>query len=208
MEEYYEYFLEKLGPATGQREVPLYSLNEYAEKLPEQLLKQWSEYGWSGYAEGLFWTVNPAEYQELVRAWLDDSGIPDSGFYHAIARSAFGDLYLWHEKTGNWLDVTAPYARFHKTKEVVRSDEFDDEIALFFASRDRESNDLEDLFQQALKELGPLEPDEMYGFVPALALGGPADLKHLRKVKTIEHLTFLSQLAPLTDWGFPDLDSL
>jgi hypothetical protein len=48
----------------------------------------------------------------------------------------------------------------------------------------------------------------MYGFVPALALGGPADLKHLRKVKTIEHLTFLSQLAPLTDWGFPDLDSL
>lgn len=40
MEEYYEYFLEKLGPASGQREVPLSSLNKYADKLPEQLLKQ------------------------------------------------------------------------------------------------------------------------------------------------------------------------
>ncbi len=68
MEEYYEYFLEKLGPASGQGEVPLSSLNKYADKLPEQLLKQWREYGWSGYAEGLFWTVNPAEYQELITA--------------------------------------------------------------------------------------------------------------------------------------------
>jgi hypothetical protein len=158
MEEYYEYFLEKLGSASGQREVPLSSLSEYADKLPEQLLKQWSEYGWCGYAEGLFWTVNPAEYEELIRTWLDDSGIPDSDFYHTIARSAFGDLYLWHEKTGNWLNVTAPYARFHKTQEVVRSDEFNDEIALFFASRNRESNDLDDLFQQALKNSARYNP--------------------------------------------------
>jgi len=208
MEEYYEYFLETLGPAMGRREVPLSSLNKYADKLPEQLLKQWSEYGWSGYAEGLFWTVNPAEYQEMIRSWLDDSGIPDSHFYNVVARSAFGELYLWHEHAGNWLELSAPYARFHATKPALGRHCFNDEIALFFATQDRESNDLEDLFEQALKTLGPLQPDEMYGFVPALALGGPADLKHLQKVKTIEHLTFLSQLAPLTDWGFPDLDSL
>ncbi|EPM79175.1 T6SS immunity protein Tdi1 domain-containing protein, partial [Pseudomonas syringae] len=46
---------------------------------------------------------------------------------------------------------------------------------------------------------------EMYGFVPALVLGGPMELKNLQKVKTIEHLTFLSQLSPLQDWGFPDV---
>lgn len=75
-------------------------------------------------------------------------------------------------------------------------------------TQSREANDLDDLFEKALRTLGPLQVDEMYGFVPALALGGPADLTHLQKVKTIEHLTFLSQLAPLTDWGFPDIDSL
>jgi hypothetical protein len=191
MDEYYEYFLEELGPA-----------------LPQQLLNQWRAHGWSGYAEGLFWTVDPAEYQELITAWLDDSGIPDSGFYHTIARSAFGDLYLWHEKAGNWLNLTIPYARVHSSKPHVGKYSFDTVIEIFFVTQSREANDFDDLFQQALKKLGPLQPDEMYGFVPALALGGPAELKHLQKLKTIDHLTFLSQLAPLTDWGFPDLDSL
>uniref|UniRef100_A0A7C2AYU3 DUF1851 domain-containing protein n=1 Tax=Pseudomonas graminis TaxID=158627 RepID=A0A7C2AYU3_9PSED len=208
MEEYYAYFLEEMGPALGRREVPLSTLDKYAEKLPQQLLKQWRDHGWSGYAEGLFWTVNPAEYQELITAWLDDSGIPDSGFYHTIARSAFGDLYLWHEKAGNWLNLTIPYARFHRTKPNVGKYDFDKVIEVFFVTQSREANDLDDLFEKALRTLGPLQVDEMYGFVPALALGGPADLTHLQKVKTIEHLTFLSQLAPLTDWGFPDFDNL
>ncbi|RMM82688.1 T6SS immunity protein Tdi1 domain-containing protein, partial [Pseudomonas savastanoi] len=55
------------------------------------------------------------------------------------------------------------------------------------------------------KNLGQLQSDEMYGFVPALALGGPVELKNLQKVKTTEHLMFLSQLSPLQDWGFPDV---
>jgi len=37
----------------------------------------------------------------------------------------------------------------------------------------------------------------MYGFVPALALGGALTLSNLRKVKAVEHLVILAQLAPL-----------
>jgi hypothetical protein len=49
-----------------------------------------------------------------------------------------------------------------------------------------------------LKKLGPcLKPDGMYGFVPALALGGPATLGHLQKVKTLEQLVRLAQLLEL-----------
>jgi hypothetical protein len=91
------------------------------------------------------------------------------------------------------------------TREIS-PDRFDEEIEGFFVSMDREANDFDDLFEEALKKLGPLKPDEMYGFVPAIALGGPGTLNTLQKVKTIEHLTFLSQLSPLTDWGFPDLN--
>ncbi|RMU47703.1 hypothetical protein ALP27_05220 [Pseudomonas savastanoi pv. glycinea] len=68
-----------------------------------------------------------------------------------------------------------------------------------------EHNDLDSFFEPALKNLGQLQSDEMYGFVPALALGGPVELKNLQKVKTTEHLMFLSQLSPLQDWGFPDV---
>ena len=35
----------------------------------------------------------------------------------------------------------------------------------------------------------------MYGFEPALALGGKADLRNLRKVKAVEHLVMLAQLG-------------
>ncbi|WP_426342889.1 T6SS immunity protein Tdi1 domain-containing protein [Pseudoduganella sp. S-14] len=37
----------------------------------------------------------------------------------------------------------------------------------------------------------------MYGFSPALALGGASMLKNLRNVKAVEHLILLAQLAPL-----------
>lgn len=68
---------------------------------------------------------------------------------------------------------------------------------MFFGGRDRKGNDFDNLFAPALKKLGRLKHDEMYGFVPALALGGPATLDHLQKVKAVEHLVLLAQLSEL-----------
>jgi hypothetical protein len=47
--------------------------------------------------------------------------------------------------------------------------------------------------------------DEMYGFVPALMFGGPDTRDHLEKVKAVEHLTLLSQIAELQAYSFSDL---
>jgi hypothetical protein len=208
MEEYFEYFLKRMGPSAHRREVPFSTRDKYKDKLPPLLISHWEKYGWSGYGDGIFWTVNPAEYDVFISDWLADSGINQHDQFHVIAKSAFGDLYLWQEKTGSRLTICSVYARYLHRKTSSAPINPDISVQSFFASKKPENNDLEGLFHGALKTLGPLQPDEMYGFVPALALGGPADLKHLQKVKTIEHLTFLSQLAPLTDWGFPDLDSL
>mgnify|MGYP002079457892 CR=1 FL=1 len=49
------------------------------------------------------------------------------------------------------------------------------------------------LFQQALKQHGPLAPDESYGFVPALPLGGKEVMTQIQKVKTLEYLDLLAQ---------------
>ena len=208
MEEYFEYFVNKMGTSVHRREVPLSTREKYKDRLPLLLISHWENYGWSGYGDGIFWTVNPAEYDFFISDWLADSGINQHDQFHVIAKSAFGDLYLWQEKTGSRLTICSVYARYSLRKASSAPINSDISVQSFFASKKPENNDLEGLFHQALKTLGPLQPDEMYGFVPALALGGPADLKHLQKLKTIEHLTFLSQLAPLTDWGFPDLDSI
>lgn len=73
-------------------------------------------------------------------------------------------------------------------------------VDLFFATMSKNSLDEKDvdeklLFESACKKLGPLEFDEMYAFVPALALGGTNKLENLKKVKVIEHLNFLADLG-------------
>ena len=65
-----------------------------------------------------------------------------------------------------------------------------------FKKNDEEDEDEKPLFERAYRLLGPLAHDEMYGFVPAAALGGPRRLDHLQKVKAVEHLTLLSMLEP------------
>lgn len=194
MDEDFAGFLEDFGPAFERRDVPPSSVERYRGKLPDQLLAYWQEHGWCGYADGLFWTVDPEEYEPVLEAWIGDTPFMEQDAFHIIARSAFGDLYVWGERTGT-LKLFAPGAFIFPTSARVGSP--DEEIRWFFGFRDREENDFADLFAPALKKLGRLTHDEMYGFVPALALGSKASLAHLRKVRAIEHLVILAQLSEL-----------
>ncbi|MFK3799971.1 GAD-like domain-containing protein [Pseudomonas sp. NPDC088444] len=208
MEEYFECFLDDMGPVYFRAEVPPASLLNYKGKLPEQLLSQWAEHGWSAYSDGIFWTVNPAEYEQVVQNWLMESGIAASEHYQTFARGALGDLYLWNSLNGHLMRLNIFYARYHINSRLSSKLGVDGKIRSFFSTMSRESNDFDDMFEKALKKLGPLKSDEMYGFVPAMALGGPGKFEHLQKVKIIEHIAFLSQLSPLTDWGFPDFETI
>ncbi|MDN7576859.1 DUF1851 domain-containing protein [Burkholderia contaminans] len=90
------------------------------------------------------------------------------------------------------------------------SEQLDLSIKVFFGL-DKEACELSDesgtpMFERALKTLGPLEPDEMYAFEPALIAGGKMLVEKLAKVKLDQHLTILGQLAPPT---LPsDIDSI
>ena len=205
MDEYFAFFLKKFGPAIERREVPISSIERYKGKLPEQLLDYWVEQGWSGYANGLFWTVNPQDYENLLGQWFAETKFSEQDNCHVIARSAFGKLYVWGERNGFSITITSSMARYVERESKFKGEALDMGVRVFFSSRSPEGKGFDDLFLSALKALGPLKFDEMYGFVPALALGGPMELKNLQKVKVIEHLEFLSQLSPLQDWGFPDI---
>ncbi|MNP52963.1 hypothetical protein D3C76_1473920 [compost metagenome] len=62
----------------------------------------------------------------------------------------------------------------------------------------------DDLFEPARERLGTLGVDEMYGFVPALMLGGSGSLERLEKLKVVEHLLLLSQLSELQPYEWAD----
>ena len=85
----------------------------------------------------------------------------------------------------------------HSRRVIVCSGGHELRNAVVFCALDREGNDFENVFTPALRRLGRIKYDEMYGFVPALALGGASSVDHLERVKAVEHLVMLAQLAPL-----------
>ena len=197
MDEDFAGFLEEFGPEIDKRAVPLSRMEQYREKLPHQLLAYWAEHGWCGYADGLFWTVDPQEYEPVLEAWIGDTPFMEQDAYHVIARSAFGTLYFWGENTGNSLQLFAPGAYCVPRKSRVVEQNPDFAVQLFFGGLSRRPMDFEGMFTQAKDKLGLLKDDEMYGFVPALAVGGSASIENVQRVKAVEHLVLLAQFAPL-----------
>ncbi|WP_408630384.1 GAD-like domain-containing protein, partial [Pseudomonas syringae] len=100
MDEVFSIFLKTFGGPVGRQEVPESSIERYKGKLPDLLLHYWSEHGWCGYGEGIFWMVNPQEYEGVTASWIQGTEFENQDTYHLIARSAFGELYFWGEETG------------------------------------------------------------------------------------------------------------
>jgi len=179
-------------------------MDRYNGKLPALLLAYWKEHGWCGFGEGIFWLVNPQEYEGVVSSWIEGTLLEHRDTYHLIARSAFGDLYLWGENSGFSVKITSLLSRYTGENCTLTETEATREVQSFFLSRKKEHNDFENLFEPAKKKLGILKEDEMYAFVPALMLGGRPDLKNLKKLKAIEHLILLSQITELEPYSFSD----
>ncbi len=60
------FFLSELGQPTTVIPASQTDIEKYRSKLPEQLLEYWKILGFSGFADGLFWLTNPAEYQDIL----------------------------------------------------------------------------------------------------------------------------------------------
>jgi len=167
MDDNFAFFLENFGPAFDRREVPEASLNRYRGKLPEQMLVYWREHGWCGYAEGLFWTVNPEDYEAVVDMLLEGTELADKDRFHVLAKGAFGRLYLWGEATADSLIINTFLLRYLFDPRENSKKDLNFAARLFFGNKELDIDDVEGYFQPALKKFGRLAHDELYGFVPA-----------------------------------------
>ncbi|ALU89974.1 hypothetical protein Hrubri_2798 [Herbaspirillum rubrisubalbicans M1] len=202
-DEDFEYFISKFGEATKRSTVPVASFEKWRGRLPDQLLKYWQEEGWCEYADGLFCTADPDEYEDVLDEWLADTGLDEIDAFHVIARPGFGTLYVCGEKTGCSVTVRCALnmisALENDLKEETKEDQ-DFSIRFFFSYSEPFHFDMKDehgqpLFKRARSKLGPLEPREIYGFEPAIVLGGKILLENLAKVNVNVHLTILRQFA-------------
>jgi len=197
----FEAFIAEAGEATIRRDVPHEQISKYSSILPDALLGYWKEEGWCGYADGLFWTVNPDDYKHLLDMWLAGTDIEGIDNYHVIARNAFGELYAWGEKYNRKIVVSCCTGAIIALKNQLQKPNKNPDIAIqtFFAMFEKETYDLESdegqfLFEQALKKLGPLDESEVYGFQLPLFLGGASRLGNIVKCNLDVHLTTLRQL--------------
>ncbi len=203
MDEAFAYFLTNFGPPLARRDVPATDATRQTGRLPALLLEYWIEHGAAGYADGLFWTVNPDDYAGVLAQWLEPSPFNGQDDYQVIARTAFGCLFVWGAKSGASLQINTPHGIIFPNPAAatyVQAGRAEIAVQSFFVSLSKSHTDFADedgkpLFTRARAKRGVLDPDEMYGFEPALALGGTATLANLQKVKILEHLTILAQLG-------------
>ena len=100
MDKAFDRFMHRFGLPVSRMAASSKSIEKYRGKLPDQLLQYWEKYGFCGFKDGLFWIVNPDDYEDALDAWIGDTPAMEEDAYYVIARSAFGALYLWGKKTG------------------------------------------------------------------------------------------------------------
>ncbi|WP_425641691.1 GAD-like domain-containing protein [Marinomonas gallaica] len=213
-DEEFDYFLEKFGLPEFSEAVPDKVFEKYRGKLPEQLFIYWREYGFCTFKKGLFSLVNPDDYHHLMTEWIHRTEAFKEDSFHVIARSGFGDLFLWGEKAGDSYIIESKDSCLYKTDgypDLISKGQENKAVQFFFGSKSPEDIDLKDaetgggIFNQAVKKYGPLKADEMFTFAPALFLGGEKIIGNIKKENVYIQLDILAKM------GVPeilDLDTL
>ncbi|EDU57731.1 GAD-like domain-containing protein [Providencia stuartii] len=204
--EFFEAFIDEFGDATTSRYASVEEIEKWKGKLPELLLNYWRNEGWSSYYNGLFTIVNPEDYEDIVDGWLENTYLEEVDIFHAIAINGFGNVYLCGEKTGQCV-VISPifntiFVQKKKLKRIQTTDSLNVSILTLFLSSKVERHGKDGLFDKAIQKFGPLGDNEIFGFEPALTLGGELDIKYIQKVDARIHLSILSQLAD------PEIDEI
>lgn len=204
-DEDFDYFLEKFGGPHDREIISDQIIEAYRKKLPDQLFTYWKALGASGFHNGLLWMTNPDEYQDLLDSWLEGSPFENRKDLSVIARSAFGELAVWAANKKQILTINPNinviyyYPEEDSNSSPTEEENFD--MRCFWAFQNIESIDKSDsnekpLFARALKKLGQLKSDEMYGFSHRLALGGKETLENLEIVKLDVYHDLAQQMEP------------
>jgi len=199
MNRYIESFLEEFENPQNSKVPDKNYIENYKNKLPATLLRFWEKYGFCSFLDGIFSIVDPEEYRGILEEWFSKTSIAqDSNNYHVIARSGYGDLFIWNEIAGRSYEINSMNGWIIENDSDNKMD-MEKQLGLFFASKSPCSLDIEDvetdeeIFEAAVEKLGPLTEDEIFGFVPLLVVGGDMVLDNLQKVNIHIHLDLILQ---------------
>jgi hypothetical protein len=175
-------FVEVHGPVADATPFSEERLGGRAAILPPALLRFWQDEGWGTYADGFLRMVEPAAYEPVLDDWL---GLSERRA--TVLSSALGHLFVWAGGVAHMLDP-------HQGRVTKLTDDVEILFGTVLCDDDVLAGLGRDLYVEALPRLGRPTPDECFGFVPALALGGARTAENLERVQAREHLAILVSL--------------
>lgn len=163
-------------------------ISMYRDKLPEQVIAIWKEYGLGSFMNGFIKTVDPDTFQNLFqRVYFNGLRLIP------VFVTAMGDMIIWEDNA--YLTILklrhGTFAVIGKGCSYFLDDLTDEDyVSEFLKPRD---------YYIALRTQGHVKYDECFGYVPLLCLGGAENAKNLKKAKLLEHMELILAVSgPVT----------
>lgn len=160
---------------------------QYKDKLPEELIEIWKNYGFGVFVNDYLKIINPTEYLDILENSYQryEQAIP-------IFTTSMGDIIVWEK------DKYVKLLNFRKGFVNVVSSGFE----FFFDDlKDNDFMDDELMWQpypRAISKYGSPNYDECFGYTPLLGLGGTEKVENLNIVKLKEHILIITEfMGPL-----------
>ncbi|UPT69981.1 MAG: DUF1851 domain-containing protein [Flavobacterium sp. JAD_PAG50586_2] len=185
-------FTKRVGEGTWYADVPPEIIDKYKGAFvinggTEDIINYiWKKFGLRSYRDGLFWMVNPDEYNDLARQFphISNTAI-------VLARTSIGNLFLLEK-----LDIgdSITYLNTHFGTTTIVSTDFEVFIEFNLAADPFWERECYGKIELKAAKKHKLTADECLTFIPALALGGDEKVSNLEKVNIKKNLEMLAQL--------------
>ncbi|MCB9704148.1 MAG: DUF1851 domain-containing protein [Myxococcales bacterium] len=190
---------EALAPATLRVEHSPGERTSIAARMPAPFAELLLALGPGTFAGGFLRLSAPEALDETLSAWLGGSSPSRVPF----AITALGDILYVRDlserartlglSTEGAYDVSLLSPRWQRISVLAFTPM--ELVELLSDPHAREERLGEGLYREAKGRLGEPAQGELFGFVPALALGGGEEAAALQRVRLAEHLDFLRQLV-------------
>ena len=168
-------------------------MNKYKNKIPEQVLDIWQNYGFGSFLNGYLKIVNPDDYEEVLKETYIQTEVEKIKNTTVLFATGMGDLIILEET-----EEEDRYMYIIKYRKGVFNNVLGGAYCFFRFLEDKEFISLEldiDMYNKAIQKYGEPAYDECFGYVPLLGLGGKDTVDNLKKVKLKEHIYIINDLV-------------
>lgn len=166
------------------------TLTFFEDKLPEEILAVWKQYGFASLGNGILKMVNPTDYFTSFYSWIggdDHTKIP-------LFVTAFGDFFYIRIVGEGQQDIC--FLDIHRRVINVCAYSLEEFFNIYIMEQSSIDKDLKrELFTAAFSTNGALTFGDIYSFVHPVKKGGAEDAQNIVVDNGVQHQLALLQLS-------------